>query len=87
MVLERLRAATVVIPTVADRGGHPTGFGRDSWQDLAACSSAPQGARSIIHNLRVIAPDRVMRIPVDDPGVLADVDTPDQLASLPENPN
>lgn len=87
MVLARLSAATIVIPTLAARGGHPTGFGRDLWQDLAACSSAPQGARSIIQRIRMLAPDRVMRIPVDDPGVLADVDTPEQLASQPEDAN
>ncbi len=69
----------VAIPSFRGRGGHPTGFGRDLWQDLASCVSAPQGARSIIRGLASRHPERVKYLDVSDPGVVADVDTLNDL--------
>ena len=68
------------VPTYQGRGGHPAGFGRMIWPALATCASAPQGARSVLHELARIAPDHVVRIAVDDPGVIADIDTPEDRA-------
>lgn len=70
----------VVIPTYGRRGGHPTGLGRACWQDLAGCASAPQGARSVIRAIAAAEPGRVRRIEVEDSGVIADVDTPEDRA-------
>ncbi len=64
------------VPTYQGRGGHPAGFGRVLWPALATCAEAPQGARSVLHELARIAPDHVVRIEVDDAGVIADIDTP-----------
>lgn len=68
------------VPTYQARGGHPAGFGRTLWPALATCAGAPQGARSVLHELARIAPDHVVRIEVDDAGVIADVDTPEDRA-------
>lgn len=68
----------VIIPVRGGRGGHPTAFGRALWPRLAACSTEPRGARSVIHGLEA---GRVVRLDVADPGVIADVDTPADLAS------
>jgi CTP:molybdopterin cytidylyltransferase MocA len=65
------------VPTHLGRGGHPAGFGRALWPALATCTEAPQGARSVLHELARIAPDHVVRIEVDDAGVIADIDTPE----------
>jgi CTP:molybdopterin cytidylyltransferase MocA len=65
------------VPTYQGRGGHPAGFGRMLWPALATCAGAPQGARSVLHELARIAPDHVVRIEVDDAGVIADIDTPE----------
>ena len=69
----------VVIPSFRGRGGHPTGFGRDLWQDLSSCVSAPQGARSVIRGLASRHPERVKYLDVRDAGVVADVDTLNDL--------
>lgn len=75
--------ACVVIPVFGGRGGHPTVFGRDTWPALAVCDLAPQGARTVIHTLEAApgqARSRVLRLEVRDPGVIADIDTPADLA-------
>ncbi len=71
-------ARRIVVPTFDQRGGHPTAFGRSTWAALAACDQAADGARSV---LRAHA-ELVVRVPVDDPGVLADVDTPADREAL-----
>lgn len=73
---------TIAIPTLNGRGGHPTGFGRDSWQALASCLNAPEGARSVIHHYRTHHPEQVRRIALADPAIVADVDTPKDLENL-----
>ena len=72
----------IAIPTLDGRGGHPAGFHRDSWQALASCLDAPEGARSVIHGYRTRHPDRVERIPLSDPAIVADVDIPKDLENL-----
>jgi len=63
----------VVIPMFGDRGGHPTGFGRELWPELMRCAGLPEGARSVVR-----ATDPV-RLDVDDAGVIRDVDRPVDL--------
>jgi len=60
----------VAIPQLGDRGGHPPLVARSLWQKLAACGSLEGGARA------VFAAADVVRIDVDDQGVIRDVDTP-----------
>jgi molybdenum cofactor cytidylyltransferase len=78
-VVTAAAADRIVVPTWQGRGGHPAAFGRALWAELAACDALPQGARSILHR----DPARVTRLPVDDPGVLADVDLPADLERAP----
>jgi len=61
----------VVVPAFGSRGGHPTVFARALWPALVACVDAADGARSVVR----AAADRVVRIDVEDRGVIADVDT------------
>lgn len=68
-------ADAILVPTWGQRGGHPTAFGSDHWSALAGCDRLPRGARSVLD-----AAARVRRIPVADPGVVADVDHPADLA-------
>jgi len=70
------RAGAIVVPTYRGRGGHPTLFRRQVWEELAACGDAPDGARTVVR----ADPSRVTRFEVDDPGVIADVDTPADLS-------
>ena len=65
----------IVVPTWGGRGGHPAGFGRALFDELAGCADLPEGARSVVHR----DPARVLHLPTGDPGVLADVDVPADL--------
>lgn len=64
----------VAQPRFEGRGGHPPLVGRAVWPRLAACGASPGGARAVIGAADVIAVD------VDDPGVVRDVDTPEDRA-------
>ena len=69
-------ADTIVVPTHAGRRGHPTVFGADFVEELlhGAC---PDGARSVVR----AHPDALREIVVDDPLVLATIDTPADYAA------
>lgn len=68
--------AGIVIPTFNGQRGHPVGFSarfRDALENL----HGDEGARSIIKR----NPDEVCMLPTDDAGILADIDTPEDLRS------
>lgn len=50
--------------------GHPTLFPRRVW-DALGDPALEEGARSVVEA------ERVLDVPVDDPGILVDIDTPD----------
>lgn len=63
--------APIVRPAIGDRHGHPVIFGRATFEALR---SAPltEGAKAVIAAWR----SQVLNVPVDDLGVLRDIDTP-----------
>ncbi len=67
----------IVRPGYRGRPGHPVLFGRDFWPALSRLAH-PEGARDVIaaHH------SALCRIAVDDPGILLDVDRPEDLARL-----
>ena len=65
-------AALVFIPRHRGRGGHPALVRRALWPELAACTSAPEGARSVLR----AHPTRHVE---QDAAVLADIDLPEDL--------
>jgi molybdenum cofactor cytidylyltransferase len=67
----------IVIPTHAGRGGHPIRIPRARFAELAALDPS-RGLKALIES----RPEQVIRLPVDDDGVLRDVDTPEDLARL-----
>ena len=74
-----LRGGTsLVAPTHQGRRGHPVGFGR-GWLDSLRSLRGDVGARKLIEG----ALDRLTLIPVDDPGILWDVDIPEDLHGPP----
>ena len=68
----------IVVPAHAGRGGHPLRLPRSLFAELAALDAAG-GLRALLQ----AHPDRVDRLEVDDPGVLVDVDTPEDYAKSP----
>lgn len=70
-------AARIVLPTYEGQRGHPVVFGADHFPALRALDG-DTGARSIL-NAQAHA---VLALAVTDPGVLMDIDTPDDLTRL-----
>jgi molybdenum cofactor cytidylyltransferase len=70
-------ATTIALPTHAGRRGHPVLFARALWQELLDTPD-DLGARAVVR----ADPGRVRLVPVDDPGVVTDVDTPEDLERL-----
>ncbi|MGD8546910.1 MAG: nucleotidyltransferase family protein [Thiohalophilus sp.] len=78
MVANELRnPRDIVAPLYGDRRGHPVGFGRAYVRDLLALQG-DSGARAIIQ----ANSKHLKLINVQDPGVLRDVDYPQDLPSL-----
>lgn len=67
--------ASIVIPTYQNQRGHPVGFSAKFQNELENLQG-DEGARSIIKRY----PNEIYRLPTDDPGILADIDTPADLA-------
>lgn len=64
----------IVVPVYDGKRGHPVLFAAKYFTRLCALSG-DTGARSILQD----HPERVIAVPVDDPGTLLDVDTPEDL--------
>ncbi len=66
--------ALVAAPFHGGERGHPVGFGASCYAALSALTG-DEGAKAIVAAQR----DRIVRIEVDDAGILRDVDTPGDL--------
>jgi molybdenum cofactor cytidylyltransferase len=71
-VAAELRQHTIVYPQFRGRRGHPVGIGTELYSELAALSG-DEGARRLLGRYPAHA------LEVDDPGVLMDVDTVEDL--------
>jgi len=67
----------IVLPAHCGRRGHPVLFQRSVWAEIVATSD-DLGARAVVR----ADPRRVREVPVDDAGILVDVDTPDDFRRL-----
>ena len=67
----------IVLPVFNRRRGHPVLFGRDILAEILALESS-EGANTVVRR----DPSRVIEVQVDDPGVLLDIDTPEQTKNL-----
>ncbi|WP_020167346.1 MULTISPECIES: nucleotidyltransferase family protein [Methylotenera] len=67
--------ASIVIPTYQNQRGHPVGF-LEKFRNELENLQGNEGARSIIKRYA----DEVYLLPTDDAGILADIDTPADLA-------
>ena len=72
-----LAGASLVQPQWQGRRGHPVGFHR-RWLPALRALQGDAGARHLLHTHA----DQLLTLPVDDPGILLDIDTPEQLAAI-----
>jgi molybdenum cofactor cytidylyltransferase len=73
------KGALVVVPTIEGRRGNPVIWARRFFPELMAVTG-DVGARHIIANVA----EAVAEVPVSDPAITVDVDTPDVLAKISE---
>lgn len=66
----------IVMPAFHDRRGHPAGFSAKFAADLLALKG-DTGARAVLEKY----PSELFQLECDDPGILKDIDTPQDLAS------
>lgn len=71
-------SALVVRPAFGSRHGHPVLWHRHAWPRLRQ-AALETGARPTVHAL--VAEGRVRDVHVDDPGVVRDIDTPEDYAA------
>lgn len=69
----RMAGTPVVRPVHRGRPGHPVLFARNVWHELDE-PDLEQGARDVVHRHH----DEIEEVPVDDPGIAIDVNTPDE---------
>ena len=75
-VCRKLReGAWIVVPSHGGRRGHPVAFSRSLRGELVQLGG-DKGARSVLSKHS----ERVVTLECDDPGILLDVDTPDDLS-------
>jgi molybdenum cofactor cytidylyltransferase len=67
----------ICVPMCDERAGHPVAFGAAFFEKLSQCEG-DRGARWIIESHS----ESVDSVPVDDPGIHRDVDTPEALRQL-----
>ena len=73
-IAEQLNPDSIVIPAYQSQTGNPVGFGRHFFDQLTELSG-DAGARSVIQQNQAA----VTRLALDDPGILHDIDTPEDL--------
>jgi len=77
-IAERLRAgARIALPVCNGQRGHPVGFAASCRDELLALSG-DSGARALLERHAA----EVVRVPVDDPGIVEDVDTLEDAARI-----
>jgi molybdenum cofactor cytidylyltransferase len=79
MEAQRRTGAPVVVPTFAERRGHPVIWGSQVFQDLLENPLATrEGARAVLH----LHEQQIVAVPVDDPAVIDQVNTPEDYERL-----
>ncbi|PYO90239.1 MAG: nucleotidyltransferase family protein, partial [Gemmatimonadetes bacterium] len=75
----RRTGAPAVVPTFAERRGHPVIWGSALFGELLESSEATrEGARAVLHKHE----KEVVGVPVDDPAVIDQINTPDDYERL-----
>jgi molybdenum cofactor cytidylyltransferase len=76
-VAAALTHGAVVLPHCEGQRGHPVGFG-SAWREALLALGGQEGAAAIVR--RAASEGRVKHIDLADPGIVTDIDTPQDLA-------
>ena len=67
-------SAPIIVPTMDGSYGHPVGFDHPYFAEIAELTG-DTGAKPVVQKHQ----DKIIEVPVDDPGILQDVDIPEDL--------
>ncbi|MDB9968274.1 nucleotidyltransferase family protein [Gammaproteobacteria bacterium] len=74
-IAELVTTGSIVTPTFDSKMGNPVAFGKNLYTDLEALTGDSGGKK-----LTSMYPQSVRELQVSDPGILHDIDTPEELA-------
>jgi molybdenum cofactor cytidylyltransferase len=77
VMIANLSPNRIILPTFQGRRGHPVLFSSEVLEEILALPSS-EGANIVVRK----NPDRIVEVPVNAPGILVDIDTPDQFEKL-----
>jgi len=77
LLAREMRPGHIVLPIHEGRRGHPVFFAADLFPEILALGP-DEGLNKVVRH----RPGRVIEAPVSSPGVLQDIDTPEQFANL-----
>lgn len=73
-LLTQVNTETIMVPEYKQQRGNPVGFGA-KWFEQLANSSGDVGARELMKQEQA----HITRVAIDDPAILQDIDTPEDL--------
>ncbi len=78
-LLDGFRAgrSAIAVPTFEGKGGHPVIFGRTTFEELLDTPDG-DGAKAVVR----ADPGRVLKVEVDDPAVVQDLNTPSEYQTM-----
>jgi molybdenum cofactor cytidylyltransferase len=76
-LLAALTQDTIVVPTYEGKNGHPVGFGQNFFQPMRELNG-DTGAKRVVE----AHSEKVTYLPLEDPAILQDIDTPEDLKRL-----
>jgi len=75
MLADNLTSNKIIIPTYKNKPGNPVGFGREFFGELKTLTG-DSGARSVVDQHT----EATVKLEINDPAILWDVDTPVDLS-------
>jgi molybdenum cofactor cytidylyltransferase len=79
-MIANLAPNRIILPTFQGRRGHPVLFSSEVLEEILDLPSS-EGANIVVRK----NPDRIVEVPVNAPGILVDIDTPEQFEKLRED--
>ena len=79
-IVHRFEPGRIILPTFNGRRGHPVLFPSETFAEILKLP-ASCGANVVVRK----DPSRIIEVPVDDEGILVDVDTPEQFSEWIKN--
>jgi molybdenum cofactor cytidylyltransferase len=76
-MIANLAPNRIILPTFEGRRGHPVLFSSEVLEEILDLPSS-EGANIVVRK----NPDRIVEVPVSAPGILVDIDTPEQFEKL-----